>query len=404
MTILKQKTVRPHQRPDRFLFQYICPMPNLSIWEKESFYAPQDTLIVGAGLMGLWSALELKKKNDALRITLIERNTTPLGASTRNAGFACFGSPTELIHDAATMGTDAMLEIVEMRYKGIEKIKAHFPDTAIGFELCGGYECINKNYLHWDALNDKIDWLNCLLKDITGNTKSFEQSDEKLAAMGLQGFDALIENSSEAALHSGKLVQALTQKVQAAGIRILYGIEITAWEKQHSHILIQTNKHINLTAQQVLFCTNAFTNTLLPELNIMPARGQVIVTSPINGLALKGTFHFDEGFYYWRNLGNRVLIGGARNTAFEEEKTIDLSGSLVVKNALVSFLQEHLHPKYEYSIENHWSGIMGFTADKTPLVAKVSEGVFAAIACNGMGVALTPVIAEKVARLLSEQF
>jgi len=379
-------------------------MANLSLWEKESFYAPQDIIIVGAGLMGLWSALELKKKNDALRITIIERNTTPLGASTRNAGFACFGSPTEMIHDAATMGTDGMLEIVEMRYKGIEKIKAYFPDTAIGFDLCGGYECINKNYPHWDTLNGKIDWLNRLLKDITGNPKSFQQNDKKLAALGLQGFDALIENSSEAALHSGKLVQALTLKVQSAGIWILYGIEITGWEKQHSQIHIQTNKKINLIAQQVLFCTNAFTNTLLPELNIMPARGQVIVTSPINGLVLKGTFHFNEGFYYWRNLGNRVLIGGARNITFEEEKTIDLSGSLIVENALVSFLQKHLHPKYEYSIENHWSGIMGFTVDKKPAVAKVREGVFAAIACNGMGVALTPVIAEKVALLLAEQF
>lgn len=64
----------------------------------------------------LWSTLELKKKNNALRTTLIERNTTLLGASTSNAGFACFGSPTELIHDAATKGTDAMHKIVEMRH------------------------------------------------------------------------------------------------------------------------------------------------------------------------------------------------------------------------------------------------------------------------------------------------
>ena len=112
-----------------------------------------------------------------------------------------------------------------------------------------------------------------------------------------------------------------------------------------------------------------------------------MVTSPVKGLPFKGTFHFDEGFYYWRNLGNRILIGGGRNVAFEEEQTIDLSGSLVVKNALVSCLHEHLHLKYEDSIEHHWSGIMGFTQGKKPLVAKLSKGVFAAIAYNGMGVA-----------------
>ena len=377
---------------------------SLSIWEKESFYAPQDIIIVGAGLMGLWTALELKKRNTKLRITIAERATTPLGASTRNAGFACFGSPTELLHDAETIGTDAMLQVVEMRYKGIEKIKSHFTAEQIGFDACGGYECINKNYQHWNVLDDKITWLNVLLKEITGEENIFQQSTEKLPSLGLQAFDSLIENATEASLHSGKLVQALTQKVQAAGITILYGIEITGWEKLSTQINLQTNQQINLSSKQVLFSTNAFTQQLLPGLNITPARGQVIVTSPIDGLAMKGTFHYDEGFYYWRNLGNRILIGGARNVAFAEEATTDLSGSDTIRQALELFLKMHLHSSYQYTVEHHWSGIMGFTEDKKPLVAKVSEGVFAAIACNGMGVALTPVVAEKAADMLLAHF
>jgi gamma-glutamylputrescine oxidase len=149
----------------------------------------------------------------------------------------------------------------------------------------------------------------------------------------------------------------------------------------------------------LLLCTNAFTNKLVPAF-ITPARGQVIVTSPINGLALKGTFHFDEGFYYWRNLGNRILLGGARNSAFIEEKTTDLDGSDTVKNALESFLKQHLLPEYQYTIEHHWSGVMAFTADRKPFTGQLSDGVYAAIACNGIGVALTPVIAERVAPML----
>ncbi len=124
-------------------------MTRLSIWEKESFYAPYDIIIVGAGLMGLWTAKELLDRNAALRIVILERNSTPLGASTRNAGFACFGSPTELMSDIETMGSKDMLALVEMRYKGIEKIKKHFPEEVIGFEHCGGYECINKDSRYW---------------------------------------------------------------------------------------------------------------------------------------------------------------------------------------------------------------------------------------------------------------
>jgi glycine/D-amino acid oxidase-like deaminating enzyme len=379
-------------------------MHDLSIWEKETWYTHQDILIVGAGLMGLWSAWELKKRKPSLRITIIERHTTPLGASTRNAGFACFGSPTELIHNANTMGTDAMLQIVEMRHRGIEKIKAHFTAEEIGFEPCGGFECVNRDYKGWNELDDQIIWLNRSLKPITGKEQSFHRRDEKLSEQGLRNFDALIENVSEASLHSGMLVQSLTKKVLSAGVSIFYGLEIQSWEKQNHRMLIQTKQKQHLSATQILFCTNAFTHTLLPELHITPGRGQVIVTSPIEGLAMKGTFHFDEGFYYWRNLGNRILLGGARNRAFDEEATLDLSGSDKIKEALTQFLSEHLGPQYSYSIDHHWSGIMGFTDDKRPFLGRVSDGVFASIACNGMGVALTPVIAEDTADLLLSYF
>ncbi|MBI2282636.1 MAG: FAD-binding oxidoreductase [Bacteroidetes bacterium] len=376
----------------------------LSIWEKESFYAPQDIIIVGAGLMGLWTALELKEKRPSLRVTLLERNTTPLGASTRNAGFACFGSPTELLHDADTQGTDDMLAIAEMRYRGIEKIRAHFTDTAIGFDACGGYECINQDYTHWQELPDRLNWLNGLLKGITGKPALFQQVNHKLAAMGLRGFDSLVENETEAALHSGKLVQLLTQKVQAAGVTILSGLEVSTIEKQNNSVCITTRQNHQFTAIHVLLCTNAFTNELAPIAAIQPARGQVIVTSPIPNLPMKGSFHFDEGFYYWRNLGDRILLGGARNSAFEAEATTDLTGSASVRKALEDFLAQHLHPSFQYRIDHHWSGIMGFTADKRPYTARVKEGVTAAIACNGMGVALTPIVAEKLSQQLLDYF
>ena len=91
----------------------------ISIWEKETFYAPQDVVIAGSGFAGLWSAFQLKKKHPALKITIVDLGVIPTGASTRNAGFACFGSLSEVVYDAQTMGTDKMLQFVEMRYKGL---------------------------------------------------------------------------------------------------------------------------------------------------------------------------------------------------------------------------------------------------------------------------------------------
>src|SRR6476619_7147643 len=98
----------------------------ISIWEKETFFAPQDVVIAGSGFVGLWSALHLKKKHPQLKVTILERGLIPTGASTRNAGFACFGSLTELMYDIATMGVEKTLALVSMRYKGLERIQKYF--------------------------------------------------------------------------------------------------------------------------------------------------------------------------------------------------------------------------------------------------------------------------------------
>src|ERR1700754_3460624 len=109
------------------------------------------------------------------------------------------------------------------------------------------------------------------------------------------------------------------------GVTELNNIGITGFEKVSAHLIIRTQHPFPLIAQQLLVATNAFALQLLPQLDITPARGQVLVTSPIDGLPFKGTFHFDEGYYYFRNLGDRVLLGGARNRAFEEESTDDMT-------------------------------------------------------------------------------
>ena len=206
-------------------------MSSLSIWEKESFYATKDIVIVGAGLMGLWTALELKTKKPTLQITILERNSTPLGSSTRNAGFACFGSPTELLQDATTIGEEEMWKNVEARYKGIRKIRQHFSDAEIQFDECGGYECL----LTQDQnVSDKLHWLNKGLQIITGNAQNFIKADEELSTLGLQGFSSLIKNKYEAALHSGFLIKKLMEKVQELGVQILYGAEVTSWQNNSS--------------------------------------------------------------------------------------------------------------------------------------------------------------------------
>ena len=192
----------------------------------------------------------------------------------------------------------------------------------------------------------------------------------------------------------------LLQIVEGMGVNVLSGVEIDRYEENNDGITIFTNKNVALKADQLLICTNGFARQLLPQLDIKPARGQVLVTAPIPSLKLKGTFHYDEGFYYFRNVGKRLLIGGARNIAIEDETTTEMGISDTIQHTLEKFVSKHLLPGKNFEITDRWSGIMGMGSEKMPIIKKLSPRIFCAVKMSGMGVALAPVAAETVTDLM----
>jgi len=371
-----------------------------SIWEQESFLAPRDVIIIGGGLVGLWSAWFLKKSHPDLRVALLERGLLPSGASTRNAGFACFGSPGEILQDQLNMGKDEALQLVEMRFRGLEVLRQELSAEGIRFESCGGYECFTDGPSYESVLNG-LDDLNLHLRDITGHFPVFSPADHSIKTLSLRGFDHLISNPLEGALHSGKLVQALTHMVQAAGVQIFTGTTVNSWEEAGHQVLVHTDRSFSLSCHKLLICTNGFAGELLPGADVSPARGQILVTAPIPGLRLKGTFHYDEGFYYFRHLGDRILLGGARNQAIEEEATADSAVSDRVQDALDRFLHKHLLPDPSIPVTHRWAGIMGMGNEKAPLIKRVREQVYCAVRMSGVGVAISPLVGKQVAKLMA---
>src|SRR5690348_16623019 len=167
----------------------------VSIWEKETFYAPQDVIIVGSGFVGLWSAFQLKKKRPELKVTIVDRGIIPTGASTRNAGFACFGSLSEVVHDAQVMGTDKMLELVEMRYKGLERIQKYFTHSVIDFDVCGGYELYDYSDTVSSAqLQHNLNYINSLLRPITKIKKTYTLDDDSIKEFAFGKTKHLVKN------------------------------------------------------------------------------------------------------------------------------------------------------------------------------------------------------------------
>jgi glycine/D-amino acid oxidase-like deaminating enzyme len=374
-----------------------------SFWEKDTWLQQNDIVIIGAGFVGLWTAYKLKIKYPNLKITILEKGIIPAGASTRNAGFSCFGSVSELMHDVTLMGESAMLEVVEMRYHGLKQINETFKAEQIDYNNWGGYELFGKNEQYpITRLKDDIYYLNSLLLNALGVRHTFHETTEKIDEFGFQNIEALAFSPIEGQLHPGKLVKVLQDKVQEKGVYILYNCTVEDFESNTNGVIINTNEIGEVKANQLIICTNAFTKKLLPDLDVEPARGQVFITAPIPGLQIKGTFHYDEGYYYFRNLGNRLLLGGARNKAFEEENTDVFLTTPIVQNALESLMMDTILPAGSKmpEITMRWSGIMGVGAIKQPIIKEVQPNVFCAVRMSGMGVSIAPVVADKVVQLI----
>jgi gamma-glutamylputrescine oxidase len=373
-----------------------------SIWEKETFYKPSDVIIIGSGFAGLWTALELKKKHKKLNITIVERGVIPTGASTRNAGFSCFGSFTELLYDEKTFGEEKMLTLAKLRYEGLLHIRKVFKPKTIDYREYGGYEILTANDKYDPSLvKDDLKKLNKSMSKIFKGNEQFKLSDGKIEKFGFSGVRHLIENKLEAQLHPGKLTQALLNEVTRKGVRVLFGFDAAGFESTNDSMIVRSGEGIEVKGSNLIICTNAFTDKLLPEFSVTPARGQVLITSPIPKLKFEGCFHSDEGFVYFRNYGKRVLLGGARNKFYAQENTTDLVTTDNVQQELERLLREVIIPgEKNYTIEHRWSGIMGMGTDKMPTVQQLQPNVFCAVAMGGIGVAMAPIVAKQVTKLL----
>jgi glycine/D-amino acid oxidase-like deaminating enzyme len=373
----------------------------LSFWESETFLH-YDTIIIGSGIVGLSAALSLKEKSPRQSVLVLERGLFPSGASTRNAGFACFGSLTEILSDLKRSGPGPTLAVIEKRIRGLVRLRERLPDAAMDYQPVGGYELIFDQEM--SALQH-LEQANHLLRDL------FPQGvySERLDLLRSFGFNrervrSLVHNPHEGHLHSGKLMQSLLRLAQEKGVEIRTGAEVVAIEDGDAWVRVDVKElsrgRLSFRAETVAVCTNAFTRTLLPDICITPGRGQVILTKPITNLPFAGAFHFDEGYYYFRNVGNRILFGGGRNLAFEAETSTEFQPNSQILTALERLLREIILPGQPVEIAQHWSGIMGFSEDKQPILKKLSPRLVIGFACNGMGVSLASTIGDEIAELI----
>lgn len=374
---------------------------HLSYWERETFFKPIDVAVIGSGIVGLAAAIHLKTLDPKLRVAIIERGPLPIGASTRNAGFACFGSMTELLDDQTRMSEDKMLNLVEKRWRGLQRLRALVGDDNLEFKQLGGYEMFTEDEEEvFQQCAEQIPDFNRKIGAITGYPEVYRVVDERLTGFGFRRVRHLILNQPEGQVHTGKMMAALLKKAHDKDIKIFNGITIKHLKDTGEGVELETEFGWALRIPKVLVAVNGFAKRLLAGADTTPARNQVLITHPIPGLKVAGCFHYDRGYFYFRNIDGRILLGGGRHLAQDEEKTDEFGTTELIRSALVQLLNTVICPEQKPEVDTWWSGILGLGPEKKPIIEKVSPNVVVSVRLSGMGVAIGTLVGQEGAEML----
>jgi len=377
------------------------PQPALSFWEQNTFFRNIDVIIIGSGIVGLNAALTLAEKEPNWKIAILEKGILPAGASTRNAGFACFGSMTELLDDVAENGKEAMLKLVEKRWKGLQRLRERVGDKQLDYKAYGSYELfLPEEKQNYQRCLEQRDFLNKALQPIIGNNEVFRAKNTALDTFGFSKVKELLYNAAEGQIDTGRMMKTLLELARQKGISIYNGCNVVNVEEEGTQATVLCENGWRLFARNVLLCNNGFAKRLLPDLEVQPARNQVLITQEIPNLKFKACFHYQSGYFYFRNIGKRILLGGGRHLAKTEEATMEFDTTDKIRKALLDLLNNIILPNQEVQIEQWWSGILGVGKTKTPIVKQLSSSIYTAVRLGGMGVAIGSLTGEEGANLL----
>jgi gamma-glutamylputrescine oxidase len=361
-----------------------------SFWEYNQYQKDNTYVVIGGGIVGLSSAIELKKLNERFNVIVIDEFYPAQGASTKNAGFACFGSVTEIIDDLSHMDRNEVIDIVKMRWNGISILKERLHENDVNIDFNGGKELFAHRSF---PSKSNINLANSIMQEATqipdyfkvALNADFSQLDEQVICMKAEGELNPIEMNN--------VLQSICRKL---GVQFIYGRKAILNEQQKT---VEIEGNIIIKFDKVIVCTNGFTKKILPHIDVNPARNHILVTEPLPQLKWKGVYHYDKGYYYFRRVDDRILLGGARNFDSEKENTSSFEFNPKIIDELKRFLFEIILCNQKCAIDYHWTGILGISKSKFPIMAEYEKDCYLAVRLGGMGVAIGSYLGRQVVNL-----
>jgi gamma-glutamylputrescine oxidase len=336
---------------------------------------PVDVGIVGAGVTGCACALALAEAG--LRVRVVDGRRVAEGASGRNGGFALRGTAAPYDRVVADLGRERALALWRWTEAELDVMDGLAGDA---FRRSGSLR-LAADAEEREDLRDEIEalWADGI-------------EAEWLDAPGgpLAGrFTGAIRHPNDGALQPARWVRALAGRAAAAGVELVEGRRV--------------EDIAELDAERVVVATDGYPSGLLGDLEglIVPTRGQVIATEPLDERLFDTPHYGRHGFDYWHQAEDgRLVAGGFRDVSLAREFTDEESLTDDVQSALSSFVNELVGR--ELRVDYRWAGIFGLVLDFLPVVGEVpgSPGVWVAGGYSGHGNVLGFACGRLVARAI----
>ena len=335
--------------------------------------ATADVAIVGGGVAGIATAYFLAAAG--AKVVVLEARGVAEAASGRNAGFLLAGVAENFVAAARRYGERNALRIWRFTNRTQVLVRALVAEHRIDCDL------------RWSGSDQ-----------IAGDDDEWREIEDSARRLSSQGLPVSLDPASRTATHAddGELhpvrwVRSLAAAAVGKGARIHESTRVRS---------IGPGKAVTssgaVTAAALVLCTNAYTAHLVSS-RVRPVRGQMLATAPTRRVFARPAYAH-RGYRYWRQTSDgRVLVGGWRDTAVDEEVGEEERTTDVIQRQLETFLREHA---VGAAVTHRWAGTMGFSHDALPYIGLVARDVFVCGGFTGHGMAFGPASAELVAALV----
>jgi glycine/D-amino acid oxidase-like deaminating enzyme len=333
-----------------------------------------DVAIVGAGIAGIATAYHLARAG--VRPIVLEARAVAEAASGRNAGFLLAGVAENFVAASRRYGDDRALRIWRFTRHNQELVRSIVAKERVDCDLAwNGSAQIAGDDKEWTEVRESA---NRLKKE---SVRVRTLPDERTA---------IYEDDGE--FHPVRYVRGLAGAAVAAAARIYDGTRAVTVTKSE----VRTDL-ARVRAGAVVVCVNAYSQHLVP-LRVRPVRGQMLATAPVGRRVFERPAYANRGYRYWRQRADgRVLVGGWRDTAADEEVGEQERTTSRIQDQLERFLRERCP---EARVTHRWAGTMGFSHDALPYVGRLESGVFVNAGFTGHGMAFATATGELIADLV----